>query len=271
MTGALANLQRSLAQAVKFAVTPVLVSALALLASAGAAAQGNAAMQILKRMTDYIGEQKAILATVDTDVEVVTTELQKIQFASSGQVLLNRPDKIRASRTGGYADMELVFDGKTLSILGKNLNSYTQIDAPGTLDQLVERLRTESGAALPFADLLLARAYEELSADVIDAKHIGRGVIDGVECEHLAFRTPEVDWQLWVELGPRPIPRKYVITSKTVTGSPQYTLQVKEWRTDAPSGASLFTFRPPQGSTKVVAETLKQIDEVPAGVVRGKR
>ena len=96
-------------------------------------------------------------------------------------------------------------------------------------------------------------------------------MIDGVECEHLAFRTPEVDWQLWVEVGPRPIPRKYVITSKTVTGAPQYTVRVKEWRTDAPTGGSLFTFRPPQGSIKVAAEALKQLDEVPAGVVEGRR
>ena len=51
---------------------------------------------------------------------------------------------------------------------------------------------------------------------MIEAKHIGRGVIDGVECEHLAFRNQDVDWQLWVQVGAKPIPCKYVITSKAV-------------------------------------------------------
>ena len=65
----------------------------------------------------------------------------------------------------------------------------------------------------------------------MEAKHIGRGVIDGVECEHLAFRNFDTDWQLWVEVGDKPIPRKMVITSKTMNNAPQYTLRVKSWKT----------------------------------------
>ena len=114
---------------------------------------------------------------------------------------------------------------------------------------------------------MLPHAYEELTANLTDAKYIGRGVVGGIECEHLAFRTAEVDWQLWVEVGSRPIPRKYVITSKTVAGSPQFTLLIKEWRTDAPFDANTFVFTPPEGATRVALEDLKEIDEVPSGVV----
>jgi hypothetical protein len=102
-------------------------------------------------------------------------------------------------------------------------------------------------------------------ADVIDAKHIGQGVIDGVECEHLAFRTPDIDWQLWVEIGARPIPRKYIITSKTMAGAPQYTLRIKDWRTDAQVAADAFTFQPPADARKVELVALREIDEVPPG------
>jgi hypothetical protein len=68
---------------------------------------------------------------------------------------------------------------------------------------------------------------------VIDAKDSGRGTIDGVEREHLAFRNADTDWQIWIELGARPIPRKYVITNKAVAGAPQYTLRIKERHADA--------------------------------------
>jgi len=61
-------------------------------------------------------------------------------------------------------------------------------------------------------------------ADVIESANIGKGVIDGIECDHLAFRNIDTDWQIWIEAGARPIPRKYVITSKAVAGAPQYTL-----------------------------------------------
>src|SRR6267154_3361459 len=82
-------------------------------------AQAQDATKVLKAMTDYVSSQKVISATYDTDIEVITSDLQKIQFASSGQMLLSRPDKVRASRIGGYADVELVFDGKMLTVLGK--------------------------------------------------------------------------------------------------------------------------------------------------------
>ena len=88
--------------------------------------------------------------------------------------------------------------------------------------------------SIPGADLLLGNVYETLSADVIEAKHIGLGVINGVECEHLAFRNQDVDWQLWVQVGAKPIPCKYVITSKAVGMAPQYTLVIRDWKTDVP-------------------------------------
>jgi hypothetical protein len=227
------------------------------------------ATQILKAMTDYVSSQKVISATYDTDIEVITNDLQKIQFASSGQMLLSRPDKIRASRTGGYADVEMVFDGKAFTVLGKNLNKFTQIDAPGSIDDLVAKLRNEFGVAVPGADLVLSHSYDELMADVLDAKHIGRGVIDGVECDHLAFRNNDVDWQLWVAVGGNPIPRKYVITSKAVTGAPQYTLRIKDWKTDVPVAADAFAFQPPANAQKVDISALADIDEVPQGIAPG--
>jgi len=232
-------------------------------------AQAQDAGKVLKAMSDYLTAQKSISLSFDSDIEVLTPELQKIQFTSSGQALLNRPDKLRVTRTGGYTDVELVFDGKTATLLGKHVNAYAQVEAPGTVDQLIDRIRDESNVSMPGADLLLARVYDELTTDVIDAKHVGQGVIDGVECDHLAFRGPETDWQIWVETGARPIPRKYVITSKTMTGAPQYTVRVKEWKTDAPASADAFVFKPPADAKKVEFAALHDIDEIPPGQVMG--
>jgi len=225
--------------------------------------------KILKAMSDYVASQKIISATVDTDIEVITPDLQKIQFASSGQLSLSRPDKLHSTRTGGYADVELVFDGKTATVFGKNINAFAQFDAPGSIDQLFDQLRNLSSVELPGADLLVSNPYDVLMADVIDAKHIGRGVINGVECEHLAFRNADTDWQIWIETGPRPIPRKYVITSKAVTGGPQYTLRVKDWKTDTQVGADAFAFKPPADAKKVDVKMLSEIDEIPPGAVAG--
>jgi len=166
------------------------------IAAAPAKAQAGDATSLLKAMSDYVGSQKTIELSFDSDIEVITPQLEKLQFTNSGDVLLTRPDKLRAHRVGGYADVALVFDGKTVSIYSQGANGYTRFEAPGTVDQLIEALRQGHGVALPGADLLLANSYGALTAGVKEAKHIGRGVIDGVECEHLAFRNFDTDWQL---------------------------------------------------------------------------
>jgi hypothetical protein len=223
------------------------------------------AVKALKAMSDYVAGQKTLSVTFDSDVEVVTSELQKIQFTSSGQIQLSRPDKLRATRTGGYTDVEVVFDGKTLTVNGKDRNIFAQIESPGSVDQLIGLLRDKYSVAAPGGDLLLSRSFDEMMADVIDAKDVGRGVIDGVECEHLAFRNTDTDWQIWIELGARPIPHKYIITTKAVTGMPQYTLRIKEWRTDV--AADAFAFKSPEGAKKVALEALADTDEVPQGTI----
>jgi len=227
-----------------------------------AEAAGDDANQILKSMSDYLATQKAISAAFDSALEVMTPQGEKIQFNSSGTLLLQRPNEIRLTRTGGYADVELLLDGKTATLYGKNLNSYVQLDGVSSVDQLIDTLR-DRGMSIPGADLLLGNVYETLSADVIEAKHIGLGVINGVECEHLAFRNKDIDWQLWVQVGAKPIPCKYVITSKAVGMAPQYTLVIKDWKTEVQVDQTAFAFKPAEAAKEVEPSELATLDELP--------
>jgi hypothetical protein len=239
--------------------------ALCLLTSSAAYAEDQDPRAILKEMTVYVSGQAKLSARYDTDIEVITPELQKIQFTGSGELVVDRKAGLRAKRTGGYTDVELIFDGKMATLYSHDSNSFATVEAPGSIDDLVERLRNDFSIEVPGADLLLAGAYEKLTEDVVDAKYVGLGVIDGVECDHLAFRTDETDWQLWVEAGEHPAPRKYVITSKTVAQAPQYTLRIKELRTDVKADADAFTFKAPDGAKQVEIDGLGDIDEVPPG------
>jgi hypothetical protein len=254
-------------------VSTAVASAAILAAATSNAAQADDSAGLLKAMADYTAAQKSITATFDSDIEVITPELQKIQFASSGQLKMTRPDKLRVKRTGGYADVELIYDGKTVSLYGNNAKAYVQTDAPGTIDQLVDAIQARTGGAMPGTDLLLSNAYDVLTSDVIEGHHVGQGVVDGVECEHLAFRGHDTDWQIWIQTGAQPIPRKYVITSKTLAGAPQYTLRIKDWKTDAIADADAFTFKPPEGATKASldSEVMIEFDEVPPGTVEGAK
>jgi hypothetical protein len=231
-----------------------------------ARAESSDAEKLLRGMADYVASQKNLAVTFDSDIEVITSNLQKIQFTSSGQVQLSRPDKLRATRTGGYRDVEIVFDGKTLTVNNKDAKDYAQIEAAGTAEDLIDVLREQHGVVAPGADLLLSNVFNIMMADVVEAAVIGKGVIDGVECDHLAFRNVETDWQIWIESGAKPIPRKYVITSKGIGEAPQYTLRIKEWKTDVPADA--FAFKPDPSARKIALGDLSDIDEVPQGTTK---
>jgi hypothetical protein len=238
-------------------------------AGTAAPAPGSDAKTILKAASDFISSQQALELTFDSDIEVITPQLEKIQFTNSGSMLLVRPDKLRGHRVGGYADVDLFFDGKTAAVFGRNINAYSQFEVPGSVDALIEAMRAGQGIAMPFGDLLLSRPYDALVAGVMEAKHIGRGVVEGVECEHLAFRNADTDWQIWVEVGAKPMPRKMVITSKTIAAAPQYTIRIKSWKTYVKPAADAFAFAPPAGAQKLRPDQLIDLDELPQGLPEG--
>jgi len=242
-------------------------AALALLLGLGAPLGANAdeadARRLVKAMSDYLAAQKAISFAYDANLEVVTNEKQKLALASSGAVTLQRPDKIRAARSGGFADVELMFDGKTLTLLGKNANLYSQLDVPGTIDHLIDELKDTYNRPLPAADLLMSNVHDELMPDVIDVKDLGSGVVGGVECDHLAFRNKEVDWQIWIAQGDRPYPCRYVITSNLVDGAPQYSIQIRDWKTGEAVAPADFGFQNATQAKKMDFKDLPDTDDLP--------
>ena len=239
-------------------------------ATAVARADEGNAKKLLKGMTDYMAAQKSISFNYDAGFDVVTKDDQKLALLASGSVVLNRPDKIRFTRAGGFADIEMLFDGKTLTLLGKNENVYVQADAPGTVDQLVNDLQEKFKRPLPGADLLLTNAYDELTSDVIDIKDLGSGVIGGVECDYLAFRKKDVDFQIWVAQGDKPYPCRFSITSREVPGGPEYSVQVRDWKTGNDVATADFTIKNSSNANKVeIADVREQLSDLPANFTIG--
>jgi hypothetical protein len=238
-------------------------AAVAVSTSAAPTDDANARNSV-KKMSDYMAAQKAISFDYDTNLEVVTKEGQKLGLASSGAMKLNRPDKLRATREGGFANVEYAYDGKTLTMFGKNLHAYAQTEYTGTIDQLVDELRTKFHRPIPGADLLMSNMYDQLMPEVVDSKDLGSGVINGVECDHLAFRTKDVDWEIWIAQGSHPYPCRYVVTSTGVNKAPQYTIDIRGWKTGAQVAPGAFTLKIPAGARKLNPGELKDFDELPA-------
>ncbi len=229
------------ALALVFAATPA--------TSAGGA--DPAADAILREMSDYLAGRAAFSADADGDNEVLDRAGQKLQLSSSASVVLERPSRIRMSRQGGIADVEVICDGKSLTIHSKTRNAYLQLESPGSIDDALQTLRSEIGVDVSAGDLFYADPYSGLLTGVMSGVYLGWGYVNGVQCHHLAFRADHVDWQIWIQTGDTPLPMKYVITSKWLTGAPQYTASFRNWNTKPKIDASQFEFTAPKGAQKL--------------------
>lgn len=212
------------------------------------------ATRIVRAMADHLGGLSAFSAEADVDNEVIDLDGQKLQLSSDVDLVVQRPGNLYVHRQGPFADVEFFFDGKTMSIYGKNMNVYLQIEAPGDIEHGVEEMRAATGLDAPGADLLFADPYPALTENATSGTYRGTVFVNGVECDYVTFRGERTDWQLWVAHGDQPLPMKYVITTKWLTGAPQYSVRFRTWNIEPSVAAKQFAFAPPDGAMAV--ETL---------------
>lgn len=245
----------------------VSVSIFLLLSGSAAAREAISpkADMVLKSMSDFLAQTKTFSADADIDFEVVSHSGQKFQLSSSGSILMNRPTGFHITKQGMVADMAFIFDGSTLTIQGKRLNIYAQIKVDGSTDDAIHAYEMETGIPAPGADLLIDNAYGILSSGVMKGVYVGKAVVDGYQCHHLAFREAKTDWQLWVRDGNMPLPVKYVITTKWHTGAPQYEIRFRNWNTTPSIVPGQFNFTPPSGAIKIEKISVGSMGELSTG------
>jgi len=210
------------------------------------------AAAVVRRMSEHLGSLRAFRVTADSTTEVVLDSGEKIQMLATSNVALQRPNKLRSERRGPLTDVLFMYDGDRITLHGRGKNLYAQMDAPNDLDAALDFARDRLDIEAPGADLLYANAYEGLMEGVRSGRYLGLAEVDGVVCEHVAFRGEDVDWQLWVERGERPLPRRYVIVSRDVQGSPEFAVDLRDWDVGPTAvAASDFVFTPPRGAREI--------------------
>jgi hypothetical protein len=204
-----------------------------------------------KAMSDYLAGLEAFSADAMISDEQIMTDGFKLDAMLSANVKVRRPDGLRVQRKGMVRDQEVIFDGERAVVFGKRLGRFMALDAKGDLDAGLDAITEALGAELPGRDLLSADPYTPLIEPVTESAYLGTVEIHGRTCRHLAFRTDEVDWQLWVQEGDQPLPCRYAITSKWTYGAPQYTVTFSNWQINPTLADSEFEFSPPEGVQEI--------------------
>lgn len=211
------------------------------------------ARAVLDRMTRYLrGLQTFSIDTQASRDEVVALGY-KLQNNERSVIIVQRPNKLRADISGDIRNRTIVYDGTRLTMYSPDDAVFARTDAPDTLADLIGVL-LDIGVEMPLIDVLYQATAGTLTDDVRGGILVGESTIDGIASDHLAFRQANVDWQLWVEQGPRPLPRKILITTRYEVGDPQYQA-ILHWNLKPRIHRSTFEFAPPKGVTEIPLDT----------------
>jgi hypothetical protein len=204
---------------------------------------------------DVMGAHLRTLLTFSVRSETTKDEVlasgQKIQFAGTVEMQVRAPDRLRADVSSDRKQRQFYYDGKTVTVYAPRMKYYATAEAPPTLREMLAALNADYGIDMPLVDLFLWGTDQADSRDIKSAIHVGMARIDGVDCDHYAYRQEGVDWQVWIERGNSPLPRKLLITTLVDPSQPQYTAELK-WNLSNRYADKAFVFVPPKDAEKIM-------------------
>jgi hypothetical protein len=223
-------------------------------ASAPAPVVNAKAIERLNEMGAYLRALKTFTVNADVTVEEVLDSGQKVDNALAIEIAARRPDKVRVYTTSAERSRKIYYDGKTVTIFGEKLGYYGAFPAPATIGETVELAASKYGLEFPLADLFLVGTDKFDTKAITEAIYVGPQLVGGVLCDQLAFRQPGVDWQVCIERGKAPLPRKLVVTGTDGDPAQPVRRSVLTWKAGSAPDAAAFTFVPPKGATRIAVK-----------------
>ena len=224
--------------------------------TAPAAAVDPASIQALKDMGAHLQTLKRFSVATEVTGERVLADGQKLQHTATAKMDVQRPNKIRALMKSARSTREIIYDGKTVTLFTPAQKYFSTVAFTETIGGLIDKLEARFGVEMPLSDLFLFGTPEAPLDKIESAMNAGQDFIDDDLCDHYAFRQGKVDWQIWITVGSKPLPRKLVITNRADEARPQ-SVHMIDWNLKPTFKDSVFKFTPPKGATKVELVPLK--------------
>ena len=237
---------------IRFPLLTILATVLAGSAIAGDnPAVAPRAEELLRAATGALATAQSLSFRAEVTIDEVAATGQKLQRGGVVNVTARRPDRVYAEHDGDSFHRKFVYDGRSMTIFDVGQSLYASFDAPPTIDAMLAHARAKFGVVLPLGEVLVAKPVEKMLPTIESGLYLGLARIDGIACHHLAFTQAAVDWQLWIEDGPRPLLRKLVVNYKTQPQSPQFTAVFTSWDLATPARDEAFKLELPNDATKI--------------------
>ncbi len=232
-------------------VSALLGAAASFLAIAGAYAIEPEADRILQAMGEYLKSANEFSFRAEISYDAMLSTGEKVQYGGTSDVSVRRPDRLFVDADGDEYHRQMFYDGSTMTLFNLRKNLYAVTDVPAELDGAMDLVFEKFGLVVPVADFVYADPHAVLVAAAEFGSVLGEHGCGEQRCHHLLFTQEIIDWQIWIETGPRPVPRKLVITYKEEPGSPQYEARFSRWDFQPRLSEHAFTFHPPDGASEI--------------------
>jgi hypothetical protein len=214
------------------------------------------AIEALNDMGKYLRTLKSFQVDADTTHDDVLDDGQIVTNIGKSSLLAVAPNLLRVEIKADDRNTFLFFDGKNFTIYGKLHNFYATVPAPPTIREFIKVADERYGVEVPLVDLFKWGTDDDTIKKITAATDLGPSTVEGTTCEHLAFRQEGLDWQIWIQLGDFPLPRKFIIHTLTDEARPQHSSTLT-WNLAPSYNEAAFTFDPPPGAQRIAMQDLK--------------
>ncbi len=227
--------------------------AVLLLGGASLEAKEPEAKAIAQGMFKYIGslDKYAFDATVINDD---MAEGKKVQRKHNVSVIVDRPDKFRVHIEGDIKDRTSYLNNGTFSMIDHGFNYYGELKTAKSIDATLDYLFERYGIQAPLAQLIYSDLHKR--SKMQKSKYFGKVMLDGVECNYVAFEDKDKIVHVWIATGKEPLVQRFIILDKTMPEAPQSVVTIK-WHLDAKISDGDFLFSAPKEASKISVEAAK--------------
>ncbi|MCW2239160.1 DUF2092 domain-containing protein [Azospirillum canadense] len=212
----------------------------------------SGAMNTLKRMADTLAQAKGFRVTIRSNYDVVQDTGETIEFGERRTVTLTRPDALRVEAQQSDGKTTLVsYDGKAITVFNPDRNVYGQVDEPGSVDDAIHSMVQDLQVRVPLALLLVTTLPAELDQRIQALDYVERDTLTPVPTDHLAARTEDADFQVWIAGEGTPLPQRITITYKNDEGEPQYRAELTDWALNPEVAPAQLAVALPAGAERI--------------------
>jgi hypothetical protein len=209
------------------------------------------ALQVVKAATDPIKNAKSFSFRALVSRDELGTNGQTITVFNTGEITVQRPNKLHIRFRGRGEPVELFFDGSGKTVLySPSTKLYTTVSSPTSIDATLDAI-AKRGVDVATRNFLESDPYQSLTDALTTAYAVGRVDLFDKKVYHLAFTEAGAEWQLWVVGDENPTVRRLEVIDKAKPHNPRTVVDFFDWDFNPTTKDETFSFRRPADAREI--------------------